>query len=75
MQRLSDRFKMEATATVKVDDEIYTFDVYDVSEHGVCLLSTFPYYISEKNSHQMTLTRDEYTVQFDSRITSCGFIT
>ena len=38
MQRLSDRFKMEATATINVDDEIYTFSVYDVSEHGVCLV-------------------------------------
>ena len=51
MQRLSDRFKMEATATINVDDEIYTFDVYDVSEHGVCLLSTFPLlYIRKKQS-------------------------
>ena len=66
MQRLSDRFKMEATATIQIDDKSYTFDVYDVSEHGVCLVSTFPYYISENNSHQMTLTRDEYTVQFEA---------
>ena len=39
MQRLSDRFKMEATATIQIDDKSYTFDVYDVSEHGV--LSSF----------------------------------
>ena len=68
MQRLSDRFKMEATATINVDDEIYTFDVYDVSEHGVCLLSTFPYYISEEKAHQLTLKRDEYTVNFEAEL-------
>ena len=42
MQRLSDRFKMEATATINVDDEIYTFDVYDVSEHGFVYFQRFP---------------------------------
>lgn len=68
MQRLSDRFTMEATATVKLEDGVHTFNVYDVSEHGICLISEFPYFISEQNSHDITLTREEYTVQFEAQL-------
>ncbi|MBS3198298.1 glycosyltransferase [Turicibacter bilis] len=68
LQRLSDRFKMEATVEVKLEDSVHLFKVFDISEHGISLISNFPYLVDETKSYELSLTREEYTADFEGKL-------
>lgn len=68
LHRLSDRFKMEATVNVTLEDGVHSFKVFDVSEQGICLISNFPYLIDENKIYWLSLMREEYVADFEGKL-------
>lgn len=54
--REHERIKVKGTATLSLQHQTHTFDVYDLSEQGISIVSDFPHFIELEHEHCLTVS-------------------